>query len=277
MKMFYEGRERKRTWCSNFFVWLNIVLQFFYPIAISFSSTVHASSQESKAKVVVVSTEDNNLPDLGSSKNVESSAKREEFESQAASVASELGNFLSNDNDSAAVKNRALSFGENVANSAVNSWLQQFGTASFSIDASGSGSFDFLLPIVDSQDWFFYSQVGARTDDERSYMNFGVGVRYFQPDFMLGGNSFYDYDFLGGNRRAGIGLEAWKDYLKVAANGYFKLNSWRQSPLNPWPTIMSVLLMDLMSGSRPIFHHIQVLVASYLSKNIMGMRLPYGV
>uniref|UniRef100_UPI003BA29D15 inverse autotransporter beta domain-containing protein n=1 Tax=Aeromonas jandaei TaxID=650 RepID=UPI003BA29D15 len=101
----------------------------------------------------------------------------------------------------------------------------------FSINASTGGVFDFLLQISDHRDWVLYSQVGERADNERSYFNFGVGARYFMPGIMLGGNSFYDYDFFGGNRMFGIGVEAWKDYLKLAANGYFKLSDWRQSPL----------------------------------------------
>ncbi|WP_429058632.1 inverse autotransporter beta domain-containing protein, partial [Aeromonas jandaei] len=235
MSVFYKGRykERTRTRSANFFVWLNIALQFFYPVAISFSSTVHASlEKESKAVAVLQAPDNSALPDLGTSKSVESDAKEDGFASQAALVVSELGNVISNENAGEAGKERATSFGVSVANSAVNKWLQQFGTASFSIDANGSGSFDFLLPVFDSQDWVVYSQLGSRTDDERSYMNFGVGVRYFMPGLMLGGNSFYDYDFLGGNRRFGIGVEAWKDYLKLAANGYFKLSDWQQSPLD---------------------------------------------
>ncbi|QSR75027.1 inverse autotransporter beta domain-containing protein, partial [Aeromonas jandaei] len=229
----YKSQDIERTRCSKFFVWLNIALQFIYPITVSFSSTVHASLRDDNESIVVVKKqEDKSLPDLGSSKNVESKTESEDFESQAASIVSELGNFIYNEDNSDAAKGRAISFGESVANNAVNTWFQQYGTASFSIDANGSGSFDFLLPVFDSPDWVVYSQLGARADDERSYMNFGVGARYFMPGLMLGGNSFYDYDFLGGNRRFGIGVEAWKDYLKLAANGYFKLSDWRQSPLD---------------------------------------------
>ncbi|BEM76418.1 inverse autotransporter beta-barrel domain-containing protein [Serratia marcescens] len=49
---------------------------------------------------------------------------------------------------------------------------------------------------------------------------------------MLGVNSFYDYDYTGKNRRLGIGGEAWRDYIKLSANGYFRLTNWHQSVLS---------------------------------------------
>ncbi|HEO9694310.1 TPA: inverse autotransporter beta domain-containing protein, partial [Klebsiella aerogenes] len=50
-------------------------------------------------------------------------------------------------------------------------------------------------------------------------------------DWILGINSFYDFDYKGKNRRLGIGGEAWRDYLKLAVNGYFPLSNWHQSVL----------------------------------------------
>lgn len=45
-------------------------------------------------------------------------------------------------------------------------------------------------------------------------------------------NTFYDNDFTGNNRRIGVGVEAWRDYLKLSANGYFGLSGWHQSSIS---------------------------------------------
>ncbi|EBO2449630.1 hypothetical protein E9755_24190, partial [Salmonella enterica subsp. enterica serovar Kentucky] len=45
----------------------------------------------------------------------------------------------------------------------------------------------------------------------------------------LGINSFYDHDISGGNRRIGLGVEAWGNYIQLSANSYFRLNNWQQS------------------------------------------------
>ncbi|EKA0339998.1 inverse autotransporter beta domain-containing protein, partial [Salmonella enterica subsp. enterica serovar Kentucky] len=46
---------------------------------------------------------------------------------------------------------------------------------------------------------------------------------------LLGINSFYDHDISGGNRRIGLGVEAWGNYIQLSANSYFRLNNWQQS------------------------------------------------
>ncbi|EDE3078710.1 inverse autotransporter beta domain-containing protein, partial [Salmonella enterica subsp. enterica serovar Kentucky] len=45
----------------------------------------------------------------------------------------------------------------------------------------------------------------------------------------MGINSFYDHDISGGNRRIGLGVEAWGNYIQLSANSYFRLNNWQQS------------------------------------------------
>ncbi|EJJ3085789.1 inverse autotransporter beta domain-containing protein, partial [Salmonella enterica subsp. enterica serovar Kentucky] len=39
----------------------------------------------------------------------------------------------------------------------------------------------------------------------------------------------YDHDISGGNRRIGLGVEAWGNYIQLSANSYFRLNNWQQS------------------------------------------------
>ncbi|EFQ4298341.1 invasin, partial [Salmonella enterica subsp. enterica serovar Kentucky] len=55
------------------------------------------------------------------------------------------------------------------------------------------------------------------------------GGRAIWDNWLLGINSFYDHDISGGNRRIGLGVEAWGNYIQLSANSYFRLNNWQQS------------------------------------------------
>lgn len=128
----------------------------------------------------------------------------------------------------------ALSSATNYATSSFQKWLSQFGTAQvkFGIDQDyhlSESSIDTLFSLYDTQDLLFFSQLGYRHKDSRNTANIGFGGRYFMPTSMLGTNVFYDNDFTGHNRRLGAGIEYWRDYLKLGANGYFRLTDWHQS------------------------------------------------
>lgn len=118
--------------------------------------------------------------------------------------------------------------------STVEQWLGQFGTAKaklnldddFTLDGS---SLDVLLPLYDQQDNLLFTQLGYRNKDSRNTLNAGLGFRTFHGNWMYGINSFYDDDVTGNNRRLGVGLEAWTDYLKLGANSYTSLTDWHQS------------------------------------------------
>lgn len=71
-----------------------------------------------------------------------------------------------------------------------------------------------------------------RTGQDRNTVNLGLGYRQYLNDWMLGINTFYDYDYTGKNKRLGVGAEAWRDYLKLAVNGYHRLTDWHQSVLS---------------------------------------------
>ena len=97
------------------------------------------------------------------------------------------------------------------------------------------GSFDLLLPIVDNEQDLIFTQLGYRrsnayTEDYRNTVNLGAGYRRNLENWLVGANAFYDKDLTGQNERLGIGAEAWADYLKLAANGYFRLSDWKKSP-----------------------------------------------
>ncbi|QGY30001.1 inverse autotransporter beta domain-containing protein [Pantoea cypripedii] len=136
----------------------------------------------------------------------------------------------------------ARQFGQNqlssLAGQQAEEWLSSFGgSARISISADKdfsdyNYSGDVLVPLWDShKNILLFTQLGARRVDDRNTGNIGLGVRYFADGWMLGNNVFFDNDFSGNNRRAGIGAELWTEALRLAANGYYGLNGWHQSKL----------------------------------------------
>ena len=122
----------------------------------------------------------------------------------------------------------------NMANQEVGKAFQQFGASTtrvninnkFNLDGS---SLDFLMPIYDKNNFLLFGQNGIRKKNDRTTWNIGVGARRFLDDRMFGVNTFFDYDLTGGNKRWGIGGEAWGDYIKLSANSYFRISDWHQS------------------------------------------------
>ncbi|WP_161804244.1 inverse autotransporter beta domain-containing protein [Photorhabdus heterorhabditis] len=93
-----------------------------------------------------------------------------------------------------------------------------------------SGSIDLFYPLYDRDGHLRFGQVGARRFDGRNIVNLGIGQRYFQEDWALGYNTFYDAQISGNaHQRLGFGLEYWRDYLYLSANGYFGLTDWYSS------------------------------------------------
>ncbi len=117
---------------------------------------------------------------------------------------------------------------------AAQQWLGQFGTARLQLNVDDNfhldgSALDLLIPLYDQPKDLLFTQLGARNKDGRNTVNLGAGVRSWQGDWMLGMNAFYDDDITGNNRRMGMGFEAWRDYLKLSANNYFRLSDWHQS------------------------------------------------
>ncbi len=98
--------------------------------------------------------------------------------------------------------------------------------------AFSSPSFDFLLPLNNSNDHLVFGQIGARHYDGRNIINFGVGQRHFFKHWMLGYNSFYDAQISSNHhQRLGIGLELWSKNVKFSTNSYYRLSGWKTSYL----------------------------------------------
>lgn len=91
------------------------------------------------------------------------------------------------------------------------------------------------MPLYDAPENLVFTQLGIRrantyTEDYRNTLNIGFGVRHTIDKWLLGVNTFYDRDMTGKNERLGIGAEAWTDFVKLSANGYFGLSDWKKSP-----------------------------------------------
>ncbi|WP_158251383.1 MULTISPECIES: inverse autotransporter beta domain-containing protein, partial [Lelliottia] len=154
---------------------------------------------------------------------------------QVAGIASQAGAFLSNDPgaDAAAAMARGMATG--AATSEVQKWMAQFGTARVQLDTDRDFSlknsqFDLLMPLYEQQALLAFTQGSFHRTDERTQSNLGFGIRWFSNDWMLGGNTFVDYDLSRDHARAGVGMEYWRDYLKLGANSYLRLTNWKNSP-----------------------------------------------
>ena len=131
------------------------------------------------------------------------------------------------------------------ASAAVRDWFsRRHATAELAMgsgaDGYRTGSFDLLLPLVDTDEQLFFTQIGMRrsslgTDEYRSIANVGLGVRRSAERWMIGMNTFYDRDIIGRNSRLGLGAEAWTDYLKLSGNAYRRLNVDQDSGLGNSP------------------------------------------
>ncbi|MCQ6068024.1 inverse autotransporter beta domain-containing protein [Escherichia coli] len=157
-------------------------------------------------------------------------------EQSVAQTAMEAGRVLQGNNSGDAARQVLTSQVSGQTADAVTQYLNQFGTAKaqLSVDSDFSlkgSSLDVLLPLYNTPKNVLFTQLGMRDNDGRFTTNVGLGHRHFMDNgWMLGYNVFYDVDWRNTNRRYGIGVEAWRDYLKVSANGYKRLSDWRQSP-----------------------------------------------
>lgn len=218
--------------------WANIACQLMFPLALSFTPLMTAAETEKHAAT------GDALPDLGGSvvadaqdeagagTGVGAAATGAQAPDSALNATQRLWEVLGASSPRERGVEMATGYASGMANQAVQDWLSQYGNARFSFSTQGAGSADLLLPLMDAPDYLLYTQAGVRRGDDRTTGNFGLGGRFFTPDWMFGMNAFYDNDFTGNNRRLGLGVEAWRDYLKLSANSYMRLSDWRQSPLH---------------------------------------------
>jgi adhesin/invasin len=154
---------------------------------------------------------------------------------KVAGFATQTGGFLSGrpDGSTAASVARGMAAGE--AGGRAQDWLSQFGTARVQLDVNEKFSlknsqFDLLVPLSDTQKRLIFTQGSLHRTDERTQTNVGSGIRFFEGNFMAGANAFMDYDLSRDHARAGLGLEYWRDNLKLTANNYLRMTGWKASP-----------------------------------------------
>ncbi|EEM1159068.1 hypothetical protein FVJ44_17875 [Salmonella enterica subsp. enterica serovar Panama] len=154
---------------------------------------------------------------------------------KVATAAVQAANFLASGADTG----QALRTGKNLmvgeAGNQLQHWLNRFGTARVQLNADErfslkNSEFDLLAPLYDKGSNVFFTQGSLHRTDDRTQMNLGFGFRHLTSQQMLGGNLFSDYDLSRDHARAGIGVEYWRDFLKLGANSYFRLTGWRDSP-----------------------------------------------
>ncbi|MBF1995135.1 inverse autotransporter beta domain-containing protein [Serratia symbiotica] len=152
-----------------------------------------------------------------------------------ATVATQTGEFFAHhpNSDAAASMARGLATGQ--ANAHLQQWLSHVGTARVQLDMDKNFSLknsqlDLLFPLYEQKDKLFFTQGSLHHTDSRQQSNLGLGYRWFNDGWMLGGNTFLDYDFSRRHARLGIGAEYWRDFLKLGTNHYFPLSNWQDLP-----------------------------------------------
>lgn len=200
----------------RYFTWTNVAVQLTFPLVVAFTPTIVSASQETEHKV--------------------------------AGVVSQASSLLAKSSEPDVASSSARSMVTNEVNGQLQQWLGRFGTARIQLETDNNFSlknsqFDLLVPLYDDGDHLFFTQESFHRTDDRNQLNIGLGMRWFNDSWMLGSNTFFDRDLTGNHSRAGIGLEYWRDYLKLSANSYMRMTNWKDShhvrdyearPANGW-------------------------------------------
>ncbi len=158
-------------------------------------------------------------------------SQQDETENNVAQAAIQAGTMLGSGNAGNALVSQATG----AASSEVQKWLNQFGTARVSISTDehftlNDSDLDLLIPLYDQKENLLFTQLGGRRHDDRNIINTGLGYRHFSDKWMWGTNIFYDRQISDNHHeRLGVGTELGWDYLKLSANGYFRLSDWMSS------------------------------------------------
>lgn len=163
-------------------------------------------------------------------------AEKDDAQAQSiASYASQAGGALANNSKGEAAASMARGMASGAASGEAQQWLSRFGTARVRFDTDKNFSLknsqlDLLAPLYEQKDRLVFTQGSIHRTDDRAQANLGMGYRWFADDWMLGGNSFLDYDLSRHHARLGLGVEYWRDFLKLGVNSYHRLTNWKNSP-----------------------------------------------
>lgn len=182
------------------------------------------------------STQQQELPSLGGDASSEDA-----FSTRLAQIAKSIGEASNNASDA--------SFGQQAGVWAFNhlrdevterlvdegqSLLSPYGTAQLSLQVDMEGNFigsggQLLTPWQDNYQYLNFSQLGVTQTDDGLMGNAGLGQRWVAGNWLLGYNALVDRQLDSGLQRASLGTEAWSDFLRLSANYYAPLGSWRNS------------------------------------------------
>ncbi|WP_353244207.1 inverse autotransporter beta domain-containing protein, partial [Providencia sp.] len=178
--------------------------------------------------------DNNDLPSLGSDNII----AEDNTERLVAEYSKTLGTFLSQKKKTKDLSDMAQNYARNKATNEatkeIESWLSKSGNAKLSINLDKklsvkNSQLDWLIPWYDQNDTLLFTQHSIHRNDGRLQTNNGIGLRRFQEKNTFGVNAFIDHDLSHYHTRAGVGVEYWQDYLKVNANTYFALTSWKSA------------------------------------------------
>ncbi|EGI4698509.1 hypothetical protein IGF59_004073 [Escherichia coli] len=176
-----------------------------------------------------------NSPEARNLKAMQMERDGKDPQMQVAEMAQQSGTLLARDMDSEQAASMARGWVASSASAQATDWLSRWGTARVSLGVDEdfslkSSSFEFLHPWYETPDNLVFSQHTLHRTDDRTQTNHGIGWRYFTPSWMSGVNMFIDHDLTRYHTRTGIGVEYWRDYLKLSGNGYLRLSNWRSAP-----------------------------------------------
>ena len=247
---------------------LTIFLQLFSIFSLSFSAALYANNRNE----VVCLKEDNDcatnnthqaqnngpqsltLPSLSGNhvqndlQNAPSSGQRDALPNTAAQWVTQVGQAFNNGDARREAASSASGYVSGSLSREVTNWLSQGGTFRANVGVDNKSrmnnyTVESLIPLFQSEDWLPFIQLGFNREDDRNQLNVGTGLRRFSDGNMFGGNLFWDHDFTQYHSRMGVGLEYWRDYFKLGANGYYRLTNWRNDkrledyesrPANGW-------------------------------------------
>lgn len=154
---------------------------------------------------------------------------------KVAGYASQAGSSLANGASKDAVASMARGMTTSAFGGEIQQWLSRFGTARVQLDADKNFSLknsqlDMLIPLHEQKNSLVFTQGSIHRTEDRAQSNLGMGYRFFADDWMLGANTFLDYDLSRDHTRLGLGGEYWRDFLKLGVNTYYGLTSWKNSP-----------------------------------------------
>ncbi|GCK42660.1 adhesin [Escherichia coli] len=176
-----------------------------------------------------------NSPEARNLKAMQMERDGKDPQMQVAEVAQQSGTLLARDMDSEQAASMARGWVASSTSAQATDWLSRWGTARVSLGVDEdfslkSSSFEFLHPWYETPDNLVFSQHTLHRTDDRTQTNHGIGWRYFTSSWMSGVNMFIDHDLTRYHTRTGMGVEYWRDYLKLSGNGYLRLSNWRSAP-----------------------------------------------